>query len=140
MEFMSKVHGNIIYEDKDIVTFKKGIPGFDSLTKFILVDLKDCEPFKLLQSLENEELALILSSPFNVLRDYEVKLPDETIKELSISTPEEVLILNTITLHSNVEKITTNLKAPLIINIKTGLGEQIIVDNSRYKIKHPIVS
>jgi flagellar assembly factor FliW len=37
-----------------------------------------------------------------------------------------------------VEHITTNLKAPIIINIKQKLGEQIILDNDKYKIKHPL--
>lgn len=140
MEFISKVYGKIEYNPSNLITFKDGIPGFEHLNKFILVDLKEYEPFKLLQSMENDKIGLILISPFEVMDDYEVELTDELLKELNIKKPEEVLILNTVTINSDVSKITTNLKAPIIINTNSGLGEQIIVDNNRYKIKYPIQS
>ncbi|MGG7153311.1 flagellar assembly protein FliW, partial [Clostridium neonatale] len=59
MIFNSKVHGPIEYEEKDILTFNKGILGFEELRKFILIDLKEYEPFKLFHSLEDDEVGLI---------------------------------------------------------------------------------
>lgn len=138
MEFISKVHGKLEYEEKDIIEFKKEIPGLVGLSKFILKELDGYEPFKLLQSLENDELGLILLSPFEVMDDYEVKLTDETIKNLKINAPEDIMLYTTVTLNSDVKKITTNLKAPIVINIIKGLGEQIIVDKKKYEIKHPM--
>ena len=98
MEFISKVYGKIEYNPSNLITFKDGIPGFEHLNKFILVDLKEYEPFKLLQSMENDKIGLILISPFEVMDDYEVELTDELLKELNIKKPEEVLILNTVTI------------------------------------------
>ena len=72
------------------------------------------------------------------MQDYEFKIPDNYIKELQIAKPEEVLVLTTVTLNSNIENMTTNLKAPIIINIKEKLGEQLILDNDKYKIKQPL--
>ncbi|MBN1067051.1 flagellar assembly protein FliW [Clostridium botulinum] len=139
MIFVSKVHGNIEYEEKDKITFKKGILGFENLKEYILVDLKECEPFKLLQSLEDEDVGLIVVSPFEFLKNYETKLNTEEIKRLEIRSEEEVTLVTTVTLNSDPKKITTNLKAPLIINISNNLGEQIILDNSDYKIKHLLI-
>ncbi|NFS27808.1 flagellar assembly protein FliW [Clostridium botulinum] len=139
MIFVSKVHGNIEYEEKDKITFKKGILGFENLKEYILVDLKECEPFKLLQSLEDEDVGLIVVSPFEFLKNYETKLNTEEIKRLEIRSEEEVTLVTTVTLNSDSKKITTNLKAPLIINISNNLGEQIILDNSDYKIKHLLI-
>ncbi|NFI95840.1 flagellar assembly protein FliW [Clostridium botulinum] len=139
MIFVSKVHGNIEYEEKDKITFKKGILGFENLKEYILVDLKECEPFKLLQSLEDENVGLIVVSPFEFLKNYETKLNTEEIKRLEIRSEEEVALVTTVTLNSDPKKITTNLKAPLIINISNNLGEQIILDNSDYKIKHLLI-
>jgi flagellar assembly factor FliW len=48
------------------------------------------------------------------------------------------MVLNTVTIQSKVEEITTNLRAPIIINIREGLGEQIILENDKYKIKQPL--
>lgn len=139
MKYMSKVHGEITYEDKDIITFKKGVLGFDQLRKFFLVDLKDTEPFKLLHSLENEEVGFIVTSPYEFFDDYEINLNNEAINNLNIQSSQEVMILTTITLNSDIKKITTNLQGPIIINISNNLGEQIIVDNSKYKVKEPLI-
>ena len=139
MKFISKIHGEIEYNDKDKVTFKKGIPGFEELKEYILVDLKDYEPFKLLQSLDEENVGMIVTSPYEFFNDYEVKLNDEVIKSLNIKSEEEVLIITTVTLNSDPKKITTNLQGPIVINITQNLGEQIILDNSKYKVKEPLI-
>jgi flagellar assembly factor FliW len=139
MKYMSKVHGEITYEDKNIITFKKGVLGFDQLRKFFLVDLKDTEPFKLLHSLEDEEVGFIVTSPYEFFDNYEINLNNEAINNLNIQSSQEVMILTTITLNSDIKKITTNLQGPIIINISNNLGEQIIVDNSKYKVKEPLI-
>ena len=139
MEFISKVHGKINYEEKNIITFKKGIPGFSELKKFVIVEMEDYEPFKLLHSLENSEVALIVTSPYEFYEDYEIKLKDETINNLNIKEPCEVMVMSTVTLNSDVKKITMNLQGPIVINTSNNLGEQIIIDNSKYKVKTPLM-
>ena len=139
MEFISKVHGKINYEEKNIITFKKGIPGFSELKKFVIVDMEGYEPFKLLHSLENSEVALIVTSPYEFYEDYEIKLKDETINNLNIKEPCEVMVMSTVTLNSDVKKITMNLQGPIVINTSNNLGEQIIIDNSKYKVKTPLM-
>ena len=138
MELVTKHHGVITYSDEDIVVFKKGLPGFKDLKKFIIFPLESNEDFSILHSTEDSEVGLILVSPFTILLDYEFKIPDTFIKELQIEKPEDVLVLTTVTLSSNIENMTTNLKAPMIINIKEKLGEQLILDNDKYKIKQPL--
>ena len=139
MVFISKVHGKIVYEEENIITFNKGILGFDELKKFILVDLKEYEPFKLLHSLEDNEIGFIVTSPYDFFEEYEIKLNEETIKNLKVKSYEEIMIITTVTLNSDAKKITTNLQGPIIINISNKLGEQIIVDNSKYKVKELLV-
>lgn len=139
MIFISKIHGEMEYDNKNIITFKKGIPGFDGLTKFILVDLNDYEPFKLLQSLEDDEIGVIVTSPFEFDEKYEVNLNKEIISRLDIKEEKDVIIVTTITLNSDPKKITTNLKAPIIINNDNKFGEQIILDDLKYEIKQPLI-
>ena len=82
---------------------------------------------------------MIVTSPYEFFNDYEVKLNDEVIKSLNIKSEEEVLIITTVTLNSDPKKITTNLQGPIVINITQNLGEQIILDNSKYKVKEPLI-
>lgn len=139
MKFKSVYHGEIKYSENQVITFKKGIPGFQELRQFVLVDLKENPMFKLLHSLEDEKLGFIVISPFLIKEDYEIELPNELVKSLNIEKKEEVIVYNTITLHTDYNKITTNLRAPFIININNGLGEQLILNNEKYKIKYPLV-
>ena len=60
------------------------------------------------------------------------------IKRLNIEKPEDVLLQSTVTLNSNLESITVNLKAPIIINISSKSGTNNI-DNDKYLIKHPLI-
>lgn len=138
MKLNTKFHGVREYNEEDIITFKKGLPGFEDLKRYILFSVEENELFSILHSIEDEKIGIVTMSPFSVFEHYEFKLTDEKIKELDIESPENILVLNTVTLSSKAESITANLKAPIIINIKQGLGEQIILDNECYKIKHPL--
>jgi flagellar assembly factor FliW len=139
MELITKYHGVKEYEEKDIIHFKKGIPGFENLKKYIVFPVEENEIFSILHSVEEQSLGLVVTSPFNVVKNYEFALDDNTIEELSIKEEGDVLVLSTVTLSSKVEAITVNLKAPIVINIKKGLGEQIILDKEEYSIKYPLI-
>ena len=139
MKLNTRYHGVKEYNESEIIYFKKGLPGFETLKKFILFTVEENEVFSILQSVEDEAIGLVATAPFNILKDYEFKLQDELVENLNIKSPEEVIVLSTVTMHSEVEKITVNLKAPIIININSKLGEQIILDNDKYLIKHPLI-
>lgn len=138
MKLATKYHGTREYNKEDIIIFKKGLPGFENLKEFILFPVEDNELFSILHSIQNQEIGIVVISPFQFFQNYEFRLSDEKLKELNLSSPEDVLVLNTVTLNSSVEKITTNLKAPIIININNKLGEQIILDDDKYAIKQPL--
>ena len=138
MELVTKYHGVREYSDKDVIVFRKGLPGFKELKNFIVFPLESNEVFSILHSIENIEIGLVMVSPYTINQDYEFKIPENDISELKIDKPEVVLVLTTVTLSSNIENMTTNLKAPIIINIKERLGEQLILDNDKYKIKEPL--
>ncbi len=139
MKVETKYHGIVEYEEKDIITFNNGLPGFEEFHKFIVFPLEDNPCFRILQAIKSPEIGLVTINPFDFIEEYEISLSNDLQKDLAIEKPEEVLILNTVTLNSEVSKITTNLKAPIVININKGLGEQIILDNEKYNIKHPLV-
>ncbi|SUY47502.1 flagellar assembly protein FliW [Clostridium putrefaciens] len=139
MEVKTKYHGTVSFQERDIIKFNKGLPAFESLKNFILLSVDGSDIFKILHSIEDEEIGLIVVSPFEFIKEYEVELSDEIIDKLSIKKEEDVLILNTVTLNSDVSKITANLRAPIIINIKESLGEQIILEDENFSIKYPII-
>ncbi|ADL51447.1 protein of unknown function DUF180 [Clostridium cellulovorans 743B] len=139
MKYNTKYHGEIEYNEEQVVVFQKGLPGFESLRKFVMLPVEDNPNFKILHSIEDNEVGLICVSPFDINSDYEVELEQSTIDNLKIENPKDVFILSFVTLASKVENITVNLAAPVIINNNNRLGEQIILNNEKYKIKYPLL-
>jgi flagellar assembly factor FliW len=139
MKIETRYHGIREYSDEDIITFKKGLPGFEMLKKFILFQVEGNDFFSVLHSIEDENIGFTVVSPFNIIKAYEVNLKDTLVEELDINKEDDVVLLNTVTLNSKIENITVNLKAPIVINIKERLGKQIIIDKQEYLIKYPLV-
>ncbi len=138
MKLNTKYHGCIEYEEKDVIYFEKGIPGFEELKKFIIFPVKDNDVFSVFHSIEKEDMGIIVTSPFNIEKEYEIQLEKEQIANLKLQDEKDTLVLNTVTLNSDINKITANLRAPIVINIKEKIGEQIIINSDKYKVKHPL--
>ena len=138
MEILSPVHGKITYDEDEIINFEKSIPGFNDIKRFILKEIEGSS-FKLLQSIDDVTVGFVVISPFQVEEDYEINLSEEVIKTLEIKEATDVLLYSLVTLNSKVEKITVNLKAPVVINVNNKKAEQFIIDKEKYKIKHPLM-
>lgn len=138
MEIISTMYGDFNYNKEDIIKFNRGIPAFEECREFLLLNL-EIEGFELLQCVNNKEVGFVVTSPFDVVENYEIKLTDEIIKNLKIKQATDVKLVSLVTIHSKAEKITVNLKAPIVINIKENLGEQLLTDSEKYMIKHPLI-
>jgi Uncharacterized protein conserved in bacteria len=139
MELVTKYHGTFSYRQEDIIIFSNGLMGLEELKKFILVEIEENPLFKILHSIEDSEVGLVVVSPFDIKEDYEIDINDDILQTLSIEKAEDVTLYNTVTLNSDIDKITVNLKAPIVINKERNIGEQVIIDKEEYKIKHPLM-
>ena len=140
MEIISPIHGKMEYNESEILTFEKGIPGFQDLKKFIIKEVSSESPFSVMQSIEDKYIGFIIISPFLIDDKYEIKLSDEIIKSLDIENSEDVLLYTIVTLKEKIEHITTNLKAPIVINTKKNKCEQYILDSEKYKIREKVLN
>ena len=70
--------------------------------------------------------------------DYSPQISAEVEKAIGELTEDNVLILVTMTIPSNITEMTVNLNAPIIINADTGKATQSVVENEGYDIKYPI--
>ena len=138
MKLLSKYHGEVNYEEKDIIKFPSGIPGFEKLREFIVFSIEGSEEFSILHSIEDTHVGLIITNPFIFEKDYEINLPDYITANLKIEKPEQADVYTTVTLSSSLDKITSNLRAPIIINKELKLGEQYIMEAQKYDIRYPL--
>ena len=65
-------------------------------------------------------------------------MDDELIAPLGELGEENLTVLVTVTVSPDITQMTTNLKAPIIINSDTRKGCQVIAENPDYEIKYKI--
>lgn len=139
MNIKTKNFGLVSYNEEDVLYFDDGIPGFEGLKSFILLSVDEYTPFKWLQSLDDTNIAFVIIDPKVVVKDYKVEINEETVELLDIKDLNHILVFAIVVIPDEIEKMTANLKAPIIINAENNKGMQILLDNDDYMIKHPIL-
>ncbi|MDR3303242.1 MAG: flagellar assembly protein FliW [Treponema sp.] len=139
MKIASKPYGLIEVDERQMLTFPHGLLGFEDHKDYVLMDAER-QPFYWLQSTELESLAFILINPFVFRADYEVNLDDEEFQEIGIDDPQQALIFSIVTIPPAGGLVTANLQGPLIINRETRIGKQVILQDSRWNIRHDIIA
>ncbi|MGG1557418.1 flagellar assembly protein FliW [Geobacillus thermoleovorans] len=135
MKIATKYHGDIDIDEKDIVRFEQGIPGFLEEKQFVLLPLADT-PFVILQSVDTPALGFVLIEPFSYFPSYEFELDEATVEQLEIESERDVAVYVILTVADPFDNTTANLQAPVVINVRKRLGKQVILTNTPYKTKH----
>ena len=142
MKVQTKWFGEIDTSEDKVITFEKGIIGFESYKKYMIVfdAQKEAESSIMwLQSLDDAALALPVMKPELVKEDYDPVVEDELINTLGENIKDaQLVVLVTLTVPSDITKMTCNLKAPIIINADTMKGIQLIADNDDYQVRMPV--
>lgn len=132
--------GEIEINEEDIITFADGIPGFEDLSKYLIIENSDKDvPFKWLQSVDDSNLTFVIINPFAFKEDYEFELPKNVIKKLNIKSHEDIKIYTIVIVPEDVEKMTANLAAPIVINAVNKKGKQVLLEDSPYHKRHLIL-
>ena len=76
--------------------------------------------------------------PLRVCPDYNPEVDDEILRNLGELNPDDMLVLVTMTVPKEIEKMTVNLKGPIVINAAERLAVQVIVEGDEYVVKYPI--
>lgn len=141
MLIKTKYFGDISLEEDKIITFSQGIMGFEDFKRYtILFDVEEGDKSSIswLQSLDEQGLALPVINPFHVKPDYNPIVEDEILKPIGEINEQNLVILLSLTVPTDLEKMSVNLKAPFIINSDTRKGCQIIVENQDYEVKYNV--
>lgn len=142
MKVQTKWFGDMEISEDKIFTFEKGVIGFEECKKFtIIYDAERGEKASIywLQSTDEPALALPIMKPEIVKEDYDPIVEDELVNSLGQNIQDAQLeVFVTITVPSDITKMTCNLKAPIVFNTDTMKGIQLIADNEDYLVRYPI--
>lgn len=140
MQLNTRHFGTIEIDEKGIIDFPEGIPGFETTRKFVLLsNAGENNPFRWLQGVDNTDLALVLVDPKYVRPDYMVDVDDSEVEILDIKNAEKVLVFSIAVIPEDLSKMTVNLKAPVLINTENNRGKQVVMENGDYSVRHYIM-
>jgi len=121
-----------------VIHFDEGIPGLDQYREYALLQFEESYPIVWLQSIEDTGICLPVLDTFSVLPDYVFDIDDADVKALELTTPEELHVVSVVVIPDDIQGMTVNLAAPIIVNTVTGKAKQIVLTGSEYNVRAPV--
>jgi flagellar assembly factor FliW len=129
--------GQLEVPKASIITVVNGVIGFPEWIKYTLLEYNP--PFSWLQSVENGSLAFVVVNGAEFGDDYSFPLPIGD-RDLDLKEDDDVAVVNLVSVRPNPTETTVNLKAPIIVNLRTLKGRQLVLDDSRFPVRMPLWS
>jgi flagellar assembly factor FliW len=136
----TKNFGSLQYDPEKAIEFPAGLPGYRDDRRFVMLDMKETEDtFFWLQSLDNGELCFPLMDVYKAMPDYDPLVDPAELADLGEIAKDSLVIYNIAVIPEDISLTRVNLRAPIIINLDTRKGKQIICANEEYAVKHLII-
>jgi flagellar assembly factor FliW len=115
-----------------------GILGFEQYKDYMLLANPAEAPFAWLRVTESSSPAFVVINPFLVMPEYAPDIPDADVEFLGLKEANDALLFNIVTVWGQ-NRVTVNLKGPIVINRHTHVAKQVIIANaSDYSVQHPL--
>ena len=132
--------GPIQVSEDDLIFFDEGLLGFNDLEKFVLLDDPNDEIFAWLQSCEEGSIAFPVLEPELFEERFSLSLSKADLQALGEEKIEKLRTFCIITIPDDPAKMTANLKAPVVVNIKARRARQCVLQDNKLEIREPIFS
>lgn len=129
--------GEVEFDPKSAIYFPDGLIGFENLRKFIVMPSRKEGPLFWIQSVDDSEIAFVVTDPTNFFPDYNVAPDAGELARLEASTLEDCHTLSIVTV-SDAKTVTLNLAAPILFSPKSQRAIQVILEDSQYQVKTPL--
>ena len=138
MTVTSSRFGEISYSEEDVLVFPRGLPAFEKNRNWILAGEED-NAIKWLQNIEDGDLALPVTTPDAVMPDYNAKIPEDELDLVGSRDFADLALLIVVSIPEAAPwDMTANLRAPILVNLKSRKAVQVIVLNEEYPIRHVV--
>ncbi len=130
--------GDVPYTREDVIHFPSGIPGFEHLKEFLLVTREECAPFIFLTALASPDVALPML-PFALASDASVPpLPEGAGAAVGDTAGATIGWYAVVAIGIEAREVVANLRAPIIVNLDTRRGCQVILEDESLPLCAPI--
>jgi len=130
--------GSVEVDESKLISFGDGIPGLEEYREFALLQFEESYPIIWLQSVDEGGICLPVLDTFTVLTGYVFDIDDQDVKDLELKGPEQLHVVSVLVIPDDIQGMTANLAAPIIINTVSGKAKQILLTGSDYNVRVPV--
>jgi flagellar assembly factor FliW len=121
---------NVTVDPETLFTFPQGLAGFEKSRKFKIFHEEGKATVFWLQSLDESDLMFPIVAPDTLDIEYQIELSDEDCALIGLEKAEEVAVLVIVYRDPAAGgSIAANTRSPVILNLKTRLGMQKILQD-----------
>ncbi len=139
MKYLTSRFGEISFEEKDILFLPKGILGFSQLSKYVIIEKSEYDPFKWFQSVEDPDVTFVMVDPTLFFPNYKLEVNEKELEELNFQQMKELDTYVIVTVLPDLSQSSADLLGPLVINSKKRIAKQVVMPDSPYTTKHYIL-
>lgn len=137
MEIATTRFGTLNVDDDRVINFPKGLLGFPDHSRFALIQTGEENYFFWLQSVDEPNLAFVVTDPSIFFKDYEVPIKGETQSELAL---EDAAHAQVFVICNKVEDwLTGNLLGPIVVNAQNRTAHQVVLTDKKWTTRQPLM-
>jgi len=137
MEIRTSRFGVVAVDDQRVITFPRGLLGFPDYRRFALIQTGQGNYFFWLQSVDDPNIAFVVTDPSTFFKDYDVAMRDETLGDLAFSDLKFAQVF--VICNKVGEWLTGNLLGPIILNSENFLAQQVVLTEKKWTTRQPLL-
>ncbi len=122
--------GTIEVNESELIAFPWGIPGFEELRKYVLLEYKN-GPFQWLQSVDEPTVAFVVCPPDVIGLEY--KIPESKTSLIKLENKADLLVLTIVSFNREKGAMRFHVRSPLIFNASSRIGYQWTIEPEELK-------
>ena len=137
MEIVTSRFGTLNVDDERVITFSKGLLGFPDYTRYALIQTGEENYFFWLQSVDEPNLAFVVTDPTIFFKEYQVPVREETWNDLQLADEGDLqcfVICNKVD-----EWLTGNMLGPIVVNATNRLAHQVVLTDKKWTTRQPLM-
>jgi flagellar assembly factor FliW len=137
MEVQTTRFGMVEIAEDRVITFPKGILGFQEFNRYCLLQPDDDACFFWLQCLEDPSLAFVVTDPNLFVPDYAVPIRTEQMGDLDLEKLDDAQVF--VIVNKVGSTLTGNLQGPIVVNTIDRVAEQFVLAEKRWTTRHELL-
>lgn len=129
--------GGIEVDDQRFLNFPRGLLGFPEDREYALIQTGENSAFYWMQAVHRPELAFVVCDPRMFIPDYRIAIKNEDLTSIGLTDTHGSQVFVVVNKVDGV--LTANLQGPLVINVATRVGKQLVLSDKKYTTRHPLM-